>query len=84
MNINEALARRLIDNAATAAQVDFDAVTREAITLNVIDPLITSLLDACKRAEWWFSSHPEGAEMRDVMRAAITKAGSLPSRSEEG
>ncbi len=32
------------------------------------------LLDACERAEMWFSTHPDGKIMRDVMRAAISKA----------
>lgn len=32
-----------IDNAATASQTDFDEVTREAIELNVIAPLILAL-----------------------------------------
>lgn len=32
------------------------------------------LLDACERAEWWLSTHPEGSAMRDVLRAAIAKA----------
>lgn len=32
------------------------------------------LLDACNRAEWWFSTIPNGQAMRDVMRAVIAKA----------
>jgi hypothetical protein len=32
------------------------------------------LLDACNRAEWWLSTHPEGTAMRDVLRVAIAKA----------
>jgi hypothetical protein len=31
---------RLIDNAATASQCDFDDVTREAIKLNIVDKLL--------------------------------------------
>lgn len=32
------------------------------------------LLDALERVEWWLSTVPQGAAMRDVCRAAITKA----------
>lgn len=30
---------QMIDNAATASQIDFDEATREAIKLNIIAPL---------------------------------------------
>jgi len=32
------------------------------------------LLAACERAEWWLSTVPDSAEIREVLRAAIAKA----------
>lgn len=51
-----------IDNAATASQTDFDEVTREAIELNVIAPLILAL------SERDTALAAKDAELSDVRR----------------
>lgn len=35
---------------------------------------LPELIDACERAEFWLSTHPEGAEMQKVLQAALAKA----------
>ncbi len=62
------------DAAKEAGQEHFAGRIRTFIEVDHV----AALLDACRRAESWVSTYPEGEVMRDVLRAAITKAGQRP------
>ena len=54
---------------------DGHGYTREEVEANAhLIAAAPTMLDALARVEWWLSTVPQGAAMRDVCRAAIKEA----------
>lgn len=68
----------MIDNASCACQVDFDDVTRQAIRMNIVQPLSDRLAEAQSDAEKWHAD----AILILGFAEILTEMQAMPSSSE--